>query len=338
MADPQPNPHPRWPLILGLLVLAPVCAEYLAAYADSTGDIAELALGLLILSPLYGAPALIIREVARRRGLGWGGMALMAAAFGMVQAGTVDQSLFSLGYLGIESWEASRRPTLIPSLGFSAYLAQLFIAGHVIYSICAPIAIVEAFQRGPRTQPWLRTRGLVMTALLYLSASVFVLFDHLSKETSHASLTQVVVTLLVASTLVVAAFRLAPGERIRSAEPRKAPRATTAFVLSVVGATVVTAASETWLGVVLALTVLGFAVVALVAASRSADWGERHQLAVAAGALTSRALLAFTYLPVMGVVSPTAKYAHNAVLLGLVVLLSGLAAWRVRNPHSIGEG
>ena len=41
------------------------------------------------------APALLIREVARRRGLGWPGILLLAAAFGVVQAGLVDQSMFS---------------------------------------------------------------------------------------------------------------------------------------------------------------------------------------------------------------------------------------------------
>jgi hypothetical protein len=52
-----------------------VCAEYLAAYDEATGDLVRLLLGLLILAPVYGAPALLIREIARRRNLGYVAMA-----------------------------------------------------------------------------------------------------------------------------------------------------------------------------------------------------------------------------------------------------------------------
>ena len=44
----------KWAAVVCLLVLAPVCAEYLAAYDDSTGDPGDLLLGLAFLVPLYG--------------------------------------------------------------------------------------------------------------------------------------------------------------------------------------------------------------------------------------------------------------------------------------------
>ena len=65
----------------------PVCAEYLWGYDDSTGHPGTLIGNLIVFSPLYGAPALLIREAARRRGLGWPGILLLAAAFGVVEAG-----------------------------------------------------------------------------------------------------------------------------------------------------------------------------------------------------------------------------------------------------------
>ncbi|MDI6105080.1 hypothetical protein QLQ12_41500 [Actinoplanes sp. NEAU-A12] len=69
---------------------------------------------LLFLGPLYGSVAVLIREVARRRGGGWPVMVLLAAAFGLVQAGVVDQSLFDRGALAgtrFAQWnrEAGRR-------------------------------------------------------------------------------------------------------------------------------------------------------------------------------------------------------------------------------------
>jgi hypothetical protein len=90
--------------------------------------------------------------------------------FGLLQAGVVDQSLFSVNYRDIDSWEKSLRSTSIEPLGFSAYLAQLFIVGHVIYSFCAPIALVEAFRPGHRSEPWLGKVGLAVAAIRYNAA------------------------------------------------------------------------------------------------------------------------------------------------------------------------
>jgi hypothetical protein len=321
--------------VVTLLLLAPVCAEYLAAYADSTGDTGELLLGLLFFVPLYGAPALVIREVARRAELGWTGMILMAAAFGLVQAGVVDQSLFSTGYLGIESWAASRLPTLIEPLGFSAHMAQLFIGGHVIYSICAPIALVEALRPAERREPWLGRRGLVVTGILYVAMSVVILIEHLTTESSHASATQVGVSLLIGFGLIAAAFRLERRNRIRlrtSALPSGA-----VFLLSFTAATTITAAPESWPGALLAITILILGATALAVSSRASGWDVRHEVAVAAGALVSRGVLAFTYFPLMGEVAPIPKYVHNGVLLGIVVAISILAWSRTGLPGERAE-
>ncbi len=319
------------PLVFGLVLLAPVCAEYLAAYTDSTGDPGELLLGMLIFVPLYGAPALLIREVARRFDLGWKGMILLAAAFGLLQAGVVDQSLFSASYLGIESWEASRQPTVIEPLGISAYMALLFIGGHVIYSICAPIALVEAFRPDCRRERWLGTRGLAVTAGFYLAASVLVLADHLTTESSHASPVQAGVSLLIVCALVAGAFVF--GRRKRPLLDRATWRPGAVFVVSLFLASTITAVPETWPGAALALVLLTGGAAGLASASRSAGWDIRHEVAVAAGALVSRGMLAFTYAPLFGEVTATAKYLHNAVLLSMVATISIFSAWRARSAH-----
>src|SRR5262249_10472968 len=155
-------PQRRTPrlLALGLLILAPLCAEYITGYDTSTGRPLALVGGLLILSPLYGGPALWSRELARRFGVGWPGIMALAAAFGIVQAGVVDQSLFSKSYREIEYWDDMVQPTWIEPLGFSAFAAMSFIVGHVIWSYCIPIALVEALHPALSRQPWLRWPGL----------------------------------------------------------------------------------------------------------------------------------------------------------------------------------
>ena len=56
---------------------------------------------------------MIIREVAVRLSLGWGGIAGLAAAAGLVQAGLIDQSLFNLSYRDISYWDSMVQPTFI---------------------------------------------------------------------------------------------------------------------------------------------------------------------------------------------------------------------------------
>jgi hypothetical protein len=81
-------------------------------------------LGIFV--PLYGTVAVLIREITRRTGRGWPTILLLGAAFGLVQAGLIDQSLFNPGYLDnddptwAQAWREERQATLIPGLGISA--------------------------------------------------------------------------------------------------------------------------------------------------------------------------------------------------------------------------
>ncbi len=314
---------PRRLQIAGLLVLAPVCAEYLAAYDNTTGDAVVLIGGLIIFAPLYGAPALLIREVARRAGLGWTGIILLAAAFGLIEAGIVDQSLFSLDYRDIASWDEGVRGTFIGPLGLSAYNALNFLGGHVIYSICAPIALVEAFRPAQQREPWLSVRMLVVVALFWLGASALVLSDSLLNEISHASPYQVAGSAVVVGLLILAAFRYGRPTTIR--DDRRAPRVRTVFLVALVVGTIYNASPTTWPGFAFSATVLVGATILLHRAAQSPSWDLRHVVAVASAALVSRAVLAFTYFPLLGDVSPIRKYGHNIVLLTLVSVVCVLA-------------
>ncbi|MCC3765117.1 hypothetical protein K3N28_18820 [Glycomyces sp. TRM65418] len=60
--------------VLVLALLAPVGAECLSGYDTSTGKPLELAGNLIVFVPLYGCAALLIRETARRFGLGLPGV------------------------------------------------------------------------------------------------------------------------------------------------------------------------------------------------------------------------------------------------------------------------
>lgn len=319
--------------VAALLVLAPIGAEYLAAYDSSTGDPVALLAGLLIFVPLYGAPALIIREVARRAAIGWTGIILMATAFGLLQAGVVDQSLFSEDYRGIESWADTLRASYVEPLGISLYNALHFVGGHVIYSICAPIAIAEALRPRAASAPWLRSVSLSIVSILYVLASILILADHLQNETSHASIPQVAISLAIVTLLIATAFRLRQRGQFVG---KGAPTIRRTFVVSLFLIVASSFGPEDWSGALLAAGSLFVAAVLLWRASRAASWSLSHIVAIATAALLTRGTLAFLYFPVIGEVSAVRKYGHNVVLL-VIVSAACYVAWRATRTATVDE-
>ncbi|HEU5485753.1 MAG TPA: hypothetical protein VFU98_12680 [Microlunatus sp.] len=323
--------RPRsWWLVLGLLILSPICAEYLSAYDDSTGHPAALLGNLVIFIPLYGCAALLIREVARRARLGWTGILLLAAAFGLIEAGLVDQSLFSPDYRGLEGWDAMFSTTLIGPLGLSAVNVLSFIGGHVMLSICGPIALVEAWRPQRAAAPWLRLPGLVITALAYGTASVFVLLLHLQTESWHAAAGQLIGSGVVVVALIVAAVGL--GRRTRSRRDASGPGLGRTAVVALVLATVYNVMPPTWLGAAGSTAVLVISGWLLVRASRTRRWSPTHAAVVGSAPLVLTALLAFTYDPMIGEVTAAAKYAHNAVMVAIVLAALSIALLRRPRP------
>ncbi|MER7342742.1 hypothetical protein ABT403_33575 [Streptomyces sp. NPDC000075] len=310
--------------VLGLLVLAPVCAEYLIGYDQIIGRPLELLTGLLYLAPLYGTVAVLIRETARRTGRGWPTILLLSAAFGLVEAGLIDQSLFNPDFVDDPSWDQDRMPTLVPVLGVSVKQLLGFVAGHVIWSFAAPVAVVEACVPRLARRPWLGRAGTVVVAVLYVLAVVVFTHEHTRRFT--ASPVQLGVTAAAVLGLVAAAFavprRLAVASR-RGVSPWAAGGA----------AGVLLAAHQlspsTWTGAALDAVVLALGGGLLLWCSRAAGWGGHHVLAVAGAALVVNAGLSFAVDP-LGEVSLTVKYTVNAALtLAVLVLLAG-AHLRVR--------
>src|SRR3712207_861530 len=80
---------------VGLFFLAPLVAEFLLGNLPIT-----LLPAIIALAPMYGGGALLIREVARRRGLGWSRIIPLALAYGILEEGLTTQSLFNPNYAG----------------------------------------------------------------------------------------------------------------------------------------------------------------------------------------------------------------------------------------------
>lgn len=311
------------PQIIGVLVLCPVGAELLAAYGESTGDPGAVAFALVFFAGLYGAPALLARELARRCGWGWPSLLLLFAALGTAQACLIDQSMFSVDYQGYEGWEAVRETTLIPGLGISALNAFTFVGGHVVFSFAAPVAVAEAWSPRRAEAPWLGPSGIVFAGAAYALTAAAILGD---PESHSGGPVQLAVSGALVAALLAAAALTGRRRRVAPASRRRAP------VPPVVATAVVAAAVPDFLGqgwaAVAAHLVLGAALGAVILrAVRRGGWSPWHTAAVALGYLAVRGTLAFTYFPLLGEVEPGPKYAHNAVMLA-VVALAGAVAWR----------
>ncbi|TQL69008.1 MYXO-CTERM domain-containing protein [Nocardioides albertanoniae] len=307
--------------IVGLLALSAIGAELLAAYGDNTGDPGGIAFALVFFGALYGAPALLARELARRLGWGWPSMLLLFAALGTAEAALIDQSLFSVDYYGYEGWEANREPTLISALGFSGYNAYSFIVGHIIFSFGAPVALAEAWVPVRARKPWLGPVGTVFAAVAYIVAVLFIVSD---PESQSGSPSQLIGSAGVVGVLVLVAALV--GRRRRTVETPHGSRELSlwvVFAVALVCAVIPDLVPATWLGVGISVTTMAVFGAAILLASRHRVWTLRHAAAVAAGCLCVRGLMAFTYFPLLGDVAPGPKYAHNVVMLGAVLL----AAW-----------
>jgi hypothetical protein len=311
----------------------------------------------VIFAPLYGGAALIIREASRRAGRGWPTMLLLGLAFGVLQAGLLDHSMFNPSYRDIEYWDEMFAPTHVPALGLSVNLVLMFTVGHLIWSIAAPIAIVEALVPGRRTTPWLGWPGLSIVAAGFGLAAWFVLWWHLDTEEFLPTGWQLAGAAAVVVALTVAAFpiRRRPSGLARPSRPAGDRPAAgpwlvggVAFGLLVLPTVVELALEQVggdpggwpqraaaswfltgWAGLAWNVALLAGLALLVVRWSGRAGWGPVHQLALAGGALLANVVTAFAAEPI-GEVSTAAKLTHNTVaLLGVVALLT-VAAHRLR--------
>ncbi|MDG4803374.1 hypothetical protein [Micromonospora sp. WMMD980] len=350
---------------VALLLLAPWTAECVWGGFTLPG----MPFVVVLLAPMYGGAALLIRETARRLGLGWPGIVLLAAAFGVVQAGLVDQSLFNPDYLDDTQFadaRATAEATLVPGLRFSARQAVDYVGNHVALTICAAIALVESYLGpGRRSRPWLGRPGLAVTALLWLGGSLLVFADDGGRKGFLASPVQLAVATGVALALTAVALlrarrpadRSRPGRSGAADSPLAAPGATDPDVEPArpsgtgsepavarkvpaapwpvcPGAVVLVAylgggIVPGWPGIVLALALAAATAVLLTRWSRRTGWGPSHLLAAGSASVLAAAASAYD-VPTYSPSSPAADLVGDVAISVIVVLLVGGAWWRVR--------
>lgn len=311
--------------VLGLFLLAPWMAEF------SWGGLglADVIVAVIFLGPLYGCAAILVREIARRTGRGWPTMLLLGAAFGVLQCGVVDQSVFNPRYMHYDF----QHPAHVPGLGVSALYLLSFVVGHAVVSIGAPIALVETCSRRRGATPWLGTVGLVLVAAAWVLASVLNHVDvrHHDGHGFQAAPWQTGVALAIMLLLVALALTrtrgtaLAPTDGPVPSPWALGPAAFLGYLLWL--------PHESWFGVAIAVVAVPAAAVVLTRWSRRRGWGPRHRYAVAAGVVMVGPVEALTTSPYASVSARTELLNDSlAVIIALAVVLA--SGWALRRHSS----
>ncbi|MEV6242106.1 hypothetical protein [Lentzea sp. NPDC051838] len=297
-----------WP-VLGLFFLAPFVGEFLLGNIPIT----DMALGLL-LAPLYGSGAILVRELGRRAG-GWPSMLLLAAAYALIEEGPVDQLIWNNSYAGHDYLTG---PSYVPFLGTSVEVVQSILALHTIWSISVPIALVETLSR---RGPWLHTRGLVVVGLLFLTGSAFVFWGNYTEEHFMAEWWQFGYAFAAIALLVFLAFRIRP----LPSSPGTAPPPLRVCLFALLGTsaywgsvTLISADWFEWPGVTIWCAVVALGIALVTRWSRLAGWDQRHRFALAAGAVLTYVWCSFPVKPELGG-TEAGDYVFSAIALSLLL-------------------
>jgi len=324
-------------VIVVVLLLAPICAEYSSSYLQSTGAPGELLFGLVFFAPLYGGAALLIHEVALRRGGGWATRLLLAAAFGLSMTGLIDLSAFTRVRDDVNGWSQLVAPTWIETMGLSLGAAISWTLGHVLLSIASPLAVVEALSPATRERPWLRGRGLLLTTIGLVTVAALIHLDQRGAYGADPHWWQSGAVLLVVLLLIGLGLWApwlppsGPAGPPDAADAMDAAEAPGAPGLVMTGAMVMVVADIAFLNHLVlagAVTLVLLAAWSLARRAGRTAWGAREPALLAIGALAGRAAMAFVG-PLPPGVELAAKLAQNTVFAGLVLVLG----WAVVSHH-----
>jgi len=325
-------------LAAGLFFLAPLVAEFLL------GNLPITALStLVVLAPLYGGGALLIREVVRRTGRGWPAIVVLGVAYGVLEEGIASMSLFNPNYAGERLLDSG----FIPALGMGGPWTVFVLTLHAIWSISVPIAIMEVFAGERATRPWLGSVGLGVAALLFVAGLAASLAISIFTYHFVASVPQLAGTVVVAAALAAAGLTVGRPRRdsVGSAgsvgsAARRAPSPWLVGGAALLASSIFKELPRNTLGWIYVVVVLALAAGtwALVHRwSQQDGWGAAHRLALAAGAVCTYAWTAFPQQPMLPA-TPRQDLIGNVVFAAGAVALVAAAAWRLAHRTGSSPG
>jgi hypothetical protein len=331
-----------------LIFLSPVITELLA------GTVRLSNIWLLVPEmAVYGFAALLIREVVRGKGRGWGTILLLGIAFAIAEECVILQTSLTPQFFP---------PAFDKSFGWAYGVQWIYLLAIVwyesVYAVVLPIYLTEMLFPSKREALWLGRRELVISGIILVLASVGVwqLWSHGGLPKYGPSTYQVPPLYIVAALLVIAAlvtgtlaFRLSSKNSEKNS--RRAPAPWLVGFLSfgfgvvwffMIGLAFIPPATFKDISAIVPIVIglfwigLGLSIVWWI--SSAGNWQDRHRLALifvaSLGCMVGGTLevLADAPIDIIG------KYGFDLIAVGLFIWLTIRVRKRVmqsRNQNSV---
>jgi hypothetical protein len=336
-SPPTPTRPRRIAPVIALVLLSPIIVDVLFGTIRVTTIV-----GLLPAAGGWGCGALLIRELARRRNLGWPSILLLGLALAVAEECLILQmSLAPL--LGIPD------PNQVYGRAFGVNWPWfLWALGYEsVWAVAIPILIVEWMYPKRRNEPWIGRVGLVVSAVVFAVAGVATWYSWtqvLVPKDFPASVYRVppssIVAALAAIVVLVAAalnVRATPRDEPMAAgiAPRPWPVGIAAFATGLAWFVLVFLAYGAAPSLPVAITMAAGVGLAGAAAwfvhrwTSRPDWRDVHTLALVSGALLASMLAGYPLLIVSA--APPIDYAGKLILNAIAV------AWLIRLGRRLGR-
>jgi hypothetical protein len=310
----KPVKRSVWPAV-GLFFLAPLVAEFLLGNLPI-----KMLPVILVLAPMYGGGALLIRELVRRAGRGWPSIVTLGLAYGIVEEAYTTLSLFNPNYLKLNLHLL--QPAYIPALGIGAWWTIFVLNLHTAWSVSASIALVEASVPDRAEVPWLGNVGLAVIAFLFVFGAFVTTRYQLKQDVFRASQAQLVTAGVICIALIVLAFLLPRRSAAGSGGSIPNPWIVGAVALAAGSAVLLTPSTWNW-GAAVGILAIDLALVAIVLFwSRGSGWNMGHKLALGAGGALAYGWHAFIENPVAGKGAIMIRVGNAIFFLGAVGLIA----------------
>jgi hypothetical protein len=318
---------------LGLFFLAPLIAEYLL------GDLPITLVGaLIVLAPLYGGGALLIREIVRRSGRGWPTILTLALAYAILEEAFTTQTLFNPDYLHMHM--GLLKPAYIAAFGMGGWWTVFVLTLHTVWSISVSIALVESLVPDRATTPWLKNTGLAVTAVLFTLGAIASTLIEIKQDHYISTRAQFIWSGVAFVAVALLAFMWPKRGQSSHRLPANAPNPWLVGALALAAASIFMAVPNRWawgaVGIYAALYLIMIGAVAIW--SRYADWGAMHRLALAGGAALAYAWHAFLQHPVVGNHSLVVARVGNVIFALALIALLWIAAHKISRAQAQTSG
>jgi hypothetical protein len=186
----------RYAPVFTLALLAPFIAEFLFGATP----VSRLG-GFLFLVLLYGGGAVLIRELVRRRTTGWGRIAVLGAAYALIEEGIAVQSFFNPDLFQAAAIGGR-------ALGVNWVWSEWTVGYHILWSLLIPILLAELLFPSQRNEPWLKTGGMAVAGACFTFGVtvIGIAFRRTIAPTFRAPAVHLAVTVLAAAVLAALAL------------------------------------------------------------------------------------------------------------------------------------